>query len=324
MKKILVHVRSAERERIEETLQGLHYVISLVGDVCEIIVYTPEKELEDLVEKIRNAMDLRHSENMIEVSSPDYVVSPYLKRAEQRAQDRKEKTPFEVLMATTEQYAELSADKIELVSIAGLIALSGLFLDNSAIIIGAMLLSPIIGPIYAFAVYAALGKVRESLRSIGILFTFLLSVFTLSALATFLIGLFVPLALTDEITSRIIVNPIYLLMAVLLGFAAVLAFNRGTSEVIAGVAIAAAIVPPTAVIGIVMVMQPESLGTVTLLVVDQVVGLMAGALIAVTVLGIGPRSTRDKVAAQKYIRWSAAMLVLMLVLLAGISALLWL
>jgi uncharacterized hydrophobic protein (TIGR00341 family) len=322
MKKILVHVRAEERRQVEQTLHGLYYVISQVGDVYEIDIYTPDNELDELVDRLRNALDLRYNENMIEVSSPNFVISSYLKRAERRAEETVEKTPVEELVYTTAQYAKLDRDKLVLTSIAGLIALSGLFLDNSAIIIGAMLLSPIIGPIYAFAVFAALGKIRDSLLSVTVFAELLVSVFALSALTTFLISLFVPLSLTSEIVSRIVANPIYLLMPVLLGFAAVLAFNRGTSEVIAGVAIAAAIIPPTVVTGIVLVLQPLSLATSALLVIQQVIGLMAGALVAVVVLKIGPRETRDKIAATTYMRWSAAMIVVLFILLLVISILL--
>ena len=112
----------------------------------------------------------------------------------------------------------------KLLVLAGLIALSGLFLDNPVIIIGAMLLSPIIGPIYGFAIYTALGMIRESLKCLGVLSALLLGVFLLSVMATFLIGSAMPLALTDEITSRLVANPIYTLVAVLLGFVAVLPY----------------------------------------------------------------------------------------------------
>jgi TIGR00341 family protein len=210
-----------------------------------------------------------------------------------------------------------------LTSIAGLVALSGLLLDNQTIIIGAMLLSPIMGPIYGFSVYAALGRIENALRCLGVLAALLLGVFVLSAIATFLINIVMPLGLTDEIAIRLVVNPIYTIMAVLLGFAAVVAFNRGTSEVIAGVAIAAAIIPPTVVAGLVLVLQPMSLITTALLVAGQVVGLIAGALVAVTVLKIKPRDTRGQTIAKRYMTWSVALIVLLIVLLLWISWLMW-
>ncbi|WP_292728241.1 TIGR00341 family protein [Methanoculleus sp.] len=323
MKKIVVHVREDGHKQVEETLEGLHYTISLVQDVYEIVVYTPEENLDDLIEKIQGVLDLRYNENMIEVSTPEFVISSLLKRAEKKVEKKEEKTPVEKLLGTVKGYGELDLEKLSLTSIAGLVALSGLLLDNQTIIIGAMLLSPIMGPIYGFSVYAALGRLENALRCLGVLAALLLGVFVLSAIATFLINIVMPLGLTDEITTRLVVNPIYTIMAVLLGFAAVVAFNRGTSEVIAGVAIAAAIIPPTVVAGLVLVLQPMSLITTALLVAGQIVGLIAGALVAVTVLKIKPRDTRDQTVAKRYMTWSVAMIVLLIVLLLWISWLMW-
>jgi uncharacterized hydrophobic protein (TIGR00341 family) len=319
MKKIVVHVRKDGHDKVEEALKDVHYTELLLQDVYEFTIFTPDEYLDDLIEKIQNALDLRYNENMIEVYAPEFVISSRLKRAVKSIEKKEEKTPVEKLLDSIRPYGELDLEKLALTSIAGLIALSGLLLNNPVIIIGAMLLSPIIGPIYGFSIYVALGMVRESLRCLGVLAALLLSVFALSAVATFLINLVIPLTLTTEIASRVVVNPIYTLMAVLLGFAAVLAFNRGTSEAIAGVAIAAAIIPPMAVMGIVLVIQPPSLIAAALLVVGQVVGLVVGALLAVAMLKVRPRSSRDQAIAQRYLKRSVALIVLLFALLLWIT-----
>ncbi len=323
MKKIVIHVREDGHKRVIEALEDLYYTISLAGEIYEITVFTPDENLDDLIEKIRSALDLRYNDNMIEVSTPDFVISSLLERAEKKHVEKEEKTPVEKLLDSIRGYAELDLEKLALTSIAGLIALSGLLLDNPVIIIGAMLLSPIIGPIYGFTVYVALGMPRESLRCLGVLAALLLGIFILSAIATFLISTVIPLALTDEIASRLVANPIYTLMAVLLGFAAVLAFNRGTSEVIAGVAIAAAIIPPTVVTGLVLVLEPVSLISSALLVAGQIVGLIAGALVAVTLLKVEPREARDKAVAKRYLIRSVVLIVLLFALLLWLTWLMW-
>ncbi len=260
---------------------------------------------------------------MIEVSTPEFVISSLLKRAEKKVEKKEEKTPVEKLLDTVKGYGELDLEKLSLTSIAGLVALSGLLLDNQTIIIGAMLLSPIMGPIYGFSVYAALGNIQNALRCLGVLAALLLGVFALSAVASFLINLFIPLTMTEEIATRLVLNPIYSLMAVFLGFAAALAFSRGTTEVIAGVAIAAAIIPPTVVAGLVLVLQPISLVTSGVLVAGQIVGLIAGALVAVVLLKIEPRAPKDKAAARRYRIGSIVTTVILFTLLLWITALMW-
>ncbi len=323
MKKIVVHVREDGHEKIEEALEGLHYTISLVQDIYAITIYTPDENLDDLIQKIQAVLDLRYDENMIEVSKPEFVISSLLKRAEKKVEEKEEKTPVEKLLDTIQGYGELDLEKLALTSIAGLVALSGLLLDNQTIIIGAMLLSPIMGPIYGFSVYAALGKIENALRCLGVLAALLLGVFILSAVASFLIDLFIPLTMTEEIATRLVLNPIYSLMAVFLGFAAALAFSKGTTEVIAGVAIAAAIIPPTVVAGLVLVLQPMSLITSGLLVTGQIVGLIAGALVAVVLMKIEPRAPGDKAVARRYRAWSIITTTILFILLLWITSLMW-
>ncbi|MCT8337149.1 TIGR00341 family protein [Methanoculleus sp. Afa-1] len=323
MKKIVVHVREDGHKQVEDALKGLHYTASLVQDIYQITIYTPGENLDDLIEKIRGALDLEYKENMIEVSSPDFVVSSLLERAEEKAETKEEKTPVEKLLDTIKGYEVLDLGKLALTSIAGVIALTGLVLDNQTIIIGAMLLSPIMGPIYGFAVYAALGMIKNALRCLGVMASLLLGVFILSVVATFLIGLIIPLGLTEEITTRLVLNPIYTLMAVLLGFAAALAFNRGTTEVIAGVAIAATIIPPTVVAGIVLILDPIVLPSAVVLVAGQIVGLMAGILVAVAVLRIEPRDLYDRTVARRYRTWSVVMIIILFTLLLWLTTLMW-
>ncbi|MDD4566372.1 putative hydrophobic domain protein [Methanoculleus chikugoensis] len=321
MKKIVVHVREDGHERVEEVLEGLHYTVSLVQNVYQITIYTPDENLDELIEKIQSVLDLRYNENMIEVSAPEFVISSLLKRAEKKAEEKEEKTPVEKLVDQVKGYGELDLEKLALTSIAGLVALSGLLLDNQTIIIGAMLLSPIMGPIYGFSVYAALGDIQNATRCLGVLAALLLGVFILSAVASFLINLVIPLTMTEEIATRLVLNPIYSLMAVFLGFAAALAFSRGTTEVIAGVAIAAAIIPPTVVAGLVLVLQPMSLIVSGVLVAGQIVGLIAGALVAVVLMKIEPRAPQDKAAARRYRIGSIVTTVILFTLLLWITAL---
>ncbi|MDN7012710.1 TIGR00341 family protein [Methanoculleus sp. FWC-SCC3] len=323
MKKIVVHVREDGHERIEEVLEGLHYTVSLVQDIYEITLYTPAENLDELIEKIQDVLDLRYNENMIEVSQPEFVISSLLKRAEKKVEEKEEKTPVEKLVDQVKGYGELDLEKLALTSIAGLVALSGLLLDNPTIIIGAMLLSPIMGPIYGFSVYAGLGDIQNATRCLGVLATLLLGVFILSAVASFLINIAIPLTMTEAIATRLVLNPIYSLMAVFLGFAAAVAFSKGTAEVIAGVAIAAAIIPPTVVAGLVLVLQPMSIITSGLLVAGQIVGLIAGALVAVVLMKIEPRAPQDKAVARRYRIGSIVTTAILFALLLWITALMW-
>jgi uncharacterized hydrophobic protein (TIGR00341 family) len=261
---------------------------------------------------------LRYKENIIEVSSPDFVISSSLKRMEKKS-DGNKKTPVEELISSTKQYSSLDFSKVALTSIAGLIALTGLFMNNLAIVIGAMLLSPLLGPIYSFAINIAVGKLEDAVKSAGILSILLFSAFILSFISTFMANNVSEIPITYEVSSRAEMTLIYIPMAILLGFASVLALTKGIPEGLAGVAIAAALLPPVVVAGILFVVLPHKAIIPAIITLQNVMGMMAGSLMAVIVLDVGPRKYYEKAVARKYIRRVLFALSLLLILISAIS-----
>ncbi|MFN3912634.1 TIGR00341 family protein, partial [Hyphomonas sp.] len=126
------------------------------------------------------------------------------------------------------------------------IAILGLLLSSPAVIIGAMLISPLMGPIMLMGFSLAileLAALRQAVVS--------LAVGTLVALVTaFLIVFFSPLTeITSEILARARPNFFDLLVAIFSGLAGGYAVIHRKGETIVGVAIATALMPPLAVTG---------------------------------------------------------------------------
>jgi uncharacterized hydrophobic protein (TIGR00271 family) len=126
------------------------------------------------------------------------------------------------------------------------IAVLGLLLSSPAVVIGAMLISPLMGPIiglgFALATFDS-GELRRSLRAIalgvGMAIAFCAIIVILSPLQT----------VTDEIAARTRPNLFDLLVALFSGLAGTYAMIRGRHGTIVGVAIATALMPPIAVVG---------------------------------------------------------------------------
>ncbi len=318
MKKVIITARKEDLKKIEPVLENILYVMEKEGPLIKINIYIPDEGLDDLINKFQEVLDFRLKETMIEVFTPDFVISSVLKRAEKKAEKEREKTPVEKLIDSIRPQRSLDIGKIALTSIAGIIALTGLFLNNVAIIIGAMLLSPLLGPIYAFAINTALGRGKDAFKSIGNLSIMILIVIVISYLATLFIDPFIELRKTSEISSRIDTGLIYVIMAILLGFASIFALSKGISEVIAGVAIAAALLPPAVVVGIAFALYPQDAIDAIILTLENVLGLMAGSLSAVIILGIGPRKYYEKTVARKFIVRTTLFIIILLVLLFAV------
>ncbi|WP_284124132.1 DUF389 domain-containing protein [Parerythrobacter aestuarii] len=126
------------------------------------------------------------------------------------------------------------------------IAVLGLLLSSPAVVIGAMLLSPLMSPIMGSGFSLAIGDVvwlRRCLRA-------LLIGSVLAVLFCALIVLASPLqTVTDEIAARTRPNLFDLLVALFSALAGAYATIRGKMGTIVGVAIATALMPPLAVVG---------------------------------------------------------------------------
>lgn len=140
----------------------------------------------------------------------------------------------------------MSARYMFMIAMSGGIAVLGLLLSSPAVVIGAMLLSPLMGPIIGLGFAMAIGDygwLRQSAKSLayGSIIAVLLCAFIvfLSPLQT----------VTTEIAARTRPNLFDLLVALFSALAGAYAMIRGREGTIVGVAIATALMPPLAVVG---------------------------------------------------------------------------
>jgi len=164
---------------------------------------------------------------------------------------------------------------------AAAIATLGLLVNSPAVIIGAMLISPIMGPILATGLGLAAGDLRLTIRAAGKL---LLSAATAVVFAALLVALLPFREMTSEIAARTQPNTIDLVIALFAGaVGSVSLFKslRGAATSIPGVAIAVALMPPLCVVGY---------GVAVMATLDPLQGAAiargAGLLFATNVAGI--------------------------------------
>ena len=178
-----------------------------------------------------------------------------------------------------------------MVALAGGLATIGLMSDNLAAIIGSMLLSPLMGAIVSGAVGLALVDVREEKRSgLDLFYTGLkigiqgiLLVVIISWFTAFLARSYVPLQMTKELAARGSPNLVDLFIALAAGFAGSLAMMHEKAEAaLVGSAIAIALIPPAATVGVAIAMLNPSLlvGSATLTTVNVIALIAAGYLSA--------------------------------------------
>ncbi len=175
-----------------------------------------------------------------------------------------------------------------LVALSTIVAAIGLMQGNVAVIIGAMVIAPLLGPNLSIALAAALGEYSITKRAIvacakGVAISLGVSV---------LIGLLWPdFAMNDELRSRTSVGIGSAVLGFASGMAAVLSMTSGVQAVLVGVMVAVALIPPLATAGLLLGQGDwlTSLAAILLLVVN-VAAINAAAHITLHWSEITPRS----------------------------------
>jgi uncharacterized hydrophobic protein (TIGR00271 family) len=173
-----------------------------------------------------------------------------------------------------------------MVVLSVLMATFGLILDNSSVVIGSMLIAPILSPIVSFS----LGLVMSDQKLISRSLRTLLSAAGLSIVASVVVSLFfsVPDILNTEILSRIKPSLAYACIAFISGFAVSFALvTPSMSVTLPGVAIAVALVPPLAVIGIgIAKFNWEVISGSLLLFLINVVGIVLASMVNFSLMNL--------------------------------------
>ncbi|MFA7585639.1 MAG: TIGR00341 family protein [Novosphingobium sp.] len=133
------------------------------------------------------------------------------------------------------------------VALSSMIAGLGMRSGQTAVVIGAMIIAPLLGPTMGIALAATVGDWQLGKRAAATL--------GIGSVLAILVGLLVGATsdidpLVPELVSRTIVNPADIALALACGAAGVLALSRGTSLSLVGVMIAVALVPPLSATGI--------------------------------------------------------------------------
>ncbi len=218
----------------------------------------------------------------------------------------------EELYAQIEKGARLDTNFMILTVLSTVVAAIGLLENNVAVVIGAMVIAPLLGPNIALAFSTTLGDrdlMREALLTnlAGIVMALLLSM---------LIGWLWPASdYSSEILSRTQVGYGDVLLALASGAAAVLSLTSGVSSALVGVMVAVALLPPTATLGMLLAMGSLELAAgAALLLAVNVVCVNLSANLVFVFKGVRPRTWLEKRTARQSAGWTVLFWVVALVL----------
>lgn len=210
----------------------------------------------------------------------------------------------EVLLEDVSKGVDLDSNFLFLVVCSTIVAAIGLIEDNVAVVIGAMVIAPLLGPNLALSFGTALGDTALMGRAaatnlVGIALCLLIS----AGIGYFWTGDLV----SDELWSRTRVSFEVIVLAIVSGAAAVLSLTRGISSVMVGVMVAVALLPPATTVGIMLGAGnfSASLGALLLLSFN-IVCVNLSAIVTLRVRGVRPRTWFERKTATLTVRWYMA------------------
>lgn len=201
-------------------------------------------------------------------------------------------TTREELYDQIEKGGRLDSNYLLLVFLSTIVAAIGLIEDNVAVVVGAMVIAPLLGPNIALAFATSLGDGALFWRSLKTN----VSGLALALLIALVIGLIWPVNLDNrELMARTDVGMDSVALALASGAAAVLSLATGLSSALVGVMVAVALLPPTATLGMMLGsgQTNHAIGAALLLAVNIVCVILA-AKIVFLVKGVKPRTWLEK------------------------------
>lgn len=194
----------------------------------------------------------------------------------------------EEVQRSAEVMAGTTIDYVTLILVSATIATLGLMLNSAAVIIGAMLVAPFMSPLIGLSVGVATGTLTLTRRGVLTIVVGIL----LSLLVAIGLGLLLPaVSLTNEMTSR--GSPTLLDAGVALAAGIIGAYATARKDIpaaLAGVAIAAALMPPLCTVGLGLALEANNLAFGALvLFLTNIVSIIVSGILVFRWLGMSAR-----------------------------------
>lgn len=252
---------------------------------CLIRILASTDRTEELVERLEDEFSL---EGNSRIFLSDILAT--VPKMEEDDDEQQEDPPARVaaieLTSTLRDSIELDANFFAMVFLSTIVASVGLINNDTAVVIGAMVIAPLLAPNISLALGTTLGDLdllRKS--SLAALLAFLAA-----ALFSFVVGFLVPFDTTvATLDARAHIGAGDVALALAAGSAGALAFTAGMSEGIVGVMVAVALLPALATAGLLAGAGEWAMaGRAALLFSSNVIGVNLAAIATFVAKGLRP------------------------------------
>ncbi|MBL1214768.1 MAG: TIGR00341 family protein [Ignavibacteriae bacterium] len=327
---IEVKIPEEEKEKITELLEDDAIIESWTDQVMDkyilVRILLQAEDTESLLDKLEKKFSFTEKFRAIlfpvEATIPKIVLAKPEEAEVVEIEEKTEAKQTPLRISRQELYSQISDGTkltnifIAMVVLSSIVAAIGLVKDNVAVVIGAMVIAPLLGPNVALALATTLGDFDLGKRALKANITGV----AIALLSAVVLGILLQVDLTSgELKSRTFVGLSDIALAIASGAAGALAFSSGVSASLIGVMVAVALLPPLMAFGLLLGSgyYSESFGAFLLLVTNLICINLAG-VVTFIVQGIRPRRWWEAKKAKKASRYAIIIWTILLILLAAV------
>jgi uncharacterized hydrophobic protein (TIGR00341 family) len=309
---VVVSAKSFESvQQIAETIEAkdLRYDPEDVNGMQQFRMIISDDTLQKTLDSFSKMINVQPNAKVVVMP-----IEAYLPQPDEEEQEKKKATAArETIYEQVEKNAYINIDFIVLVTLSTIVATIGLIENNIAVVIGAMVIAPLLGPNIALSFATALGDIKLMVASaktivLGVSIAIVLPYFMAHLLSIPLDG--------HEVLMRTHVGFDSVILALASGAAAALSITTGLSGVLVGVMVAVALLPPATVFGLMLGDERFDLAfNAGILLAINIVSINLSSKIVFLLKGISPRTWFEKEKAKHAMEWYISIWIITLIVM---------
>jgi uncharacterized hydrophobic protein (TIGR00341 family) len=309
---VVISAKSFESvQQIAETIEAkdLRYDPEDVNGMQQFRMIISDDTLQKTLDSFSKMINVQPNAKVVVMP-----IEAYLPQPDEEEQEKKKATAArETIYEQVEKNAYINIDFIVLVTLSTIVATIGLIENNIAVVIGAMVIAPLLGPNIALSFATALGDIKLMVASaktivLGVSIAIVLPYFMAHLLSIPLDG--------HEVLMRTHVGFDSVILALASGAAAALSITTGLSGVLVGVMVAVALLPPATVFGLMLGDERFDLAfNAGILLAINIVSINLSSKIVFLLKGISPRTWFEKEKAKHAMEWYISIWIITLIVM---------
>ncbi|MAK60140.1 MAG: TIGR00341 family protein [Ponticaulis sp.] len=272
-------------------------------DYMDVRVVLPETDGQSLVDALQSRLTPYEGWRLV-IVPVEACIGPKTKDIVDEAKDDEPEKKADPVIALREEIYQDVAEGTKIDSVflvltllSAIVAALGMNGDSVAVVVGAMVIAPLLGPLLAFSFASAIGDVELMVKATRTAITGL----ALGFLTAFLIGFVIPVNLTSpELLDRTHVGLDSVVLALASGGAAALSVSRGLSTTLVGVMVAVALLPPSVAVAVYLGAGEIGLSLrAAVLLATNIICVNIASLLVFAIRGVRPRTWLEKRSAKR-------------------------